>query len=437
MTKVGIEPALITKVEPGSPAAVAGIKAGDRLATLNGRALKDVIDYQLAREADELDFHLVREGRSLDIHLTPDGRPLGLALEKSIFDRQKLCRNQCAFCFIDQLPPGTRSTLHIKDDDFRLSFLYGNFITLTNLSRTDLARIVRERLSPLYASVHAIDPDVRRRLIGPPKSDRALENLKTILDGNIEVHIQVVACPGVNDGAVLSRTLESLYHDFPTLGSVGIVPVGLTGWRRELPELEPFDKPGAIGLIEQVREVQDRATRERQYRWVYAADEFYLLAGMALPPALEYDDFPQVENGIGIARLFMDEVADWISSNGGQTGSGADYSILTGPLASDILGPLLPGIERATGSRLDLIVADNKWLGGSVTVTGLLAGADLIEAINEASPDSKVLVPAICLNSDGLFIDDLTVDDIRAAIGADLVVVPSTGWDFMEALVGG
>lgn len=429
------DPALISMVEPGSPADAAGIRSGDRVAALNGRILRDVIDYQLAREADELDFALVRAGRSFHIQLSRlDGRPVGLAFEKSLFDRQKLCQNHCLFCFVDQLSPGCRPTLYIKDDDFRLSFLYGNFITLTNLSQADLARIKDQRLSPLYASIHATDSEIRRRLIGPPAVDKALKNLKTLLVAGVEVHIQIVACPGINDGIVLDETLKTLLAEFAAVASVGVVPVGLTGHREGLPDIRGFGKREAAALLGQVRVWQERALEKKGYRWVYAADEFYLMTSEAVPPEIDYDDFPQVENGIGIVRLFLDEIDDWAAQHGAGGRSGRKINLVTAPLAAKVFKTALPTISESIGRGVDMITADNRWLGGDVSVAGLLAGADVIEAIETATVSGPVLVPGVCLNPDGLFLDDMSIDDVVAATGAEVIVVPSTGWDLMEAL---
>ncbi|MDP1808338.1 MAG: DUF512 domain-containing protein [Actinomycetota bacterium] len=429
------DPVLITVVEPGCPAEAAGIRPGDRLVALNGEILRDVIDYQLALEADELDFSLVREGRSFHAQLSGhDGRPLGLALEKSLFDKEKMCQNHCAFCFIDQLPPNCRSTLYIKDDDFRLSFLYGNFITLTNLSRADLDRIAEQRLSPLYVSIHSTDPRVRRSLVNPPKVDKALDNLKALLAAGTEVHVQIVACPGINNGAVLDETLATLLADFDAVASVGIVPVGLTGYRRGLPDLRSFSRSEAPALLSQVRAWQERALAQKSYRWVYAADEFYLMTGDEIPREPDYDDFPQVENGIGMVRLFMDEINDWAAQNGGSRRSGGRVNLVTAPLAAKALKTVLPVISGSTGRGVEVITANNNWLGGDVSVAGLLAGADVIEAIRTAGPVGPVLLPGVCLNPDGLFLDNLCVDDIIGSTGAEVIVVPSTGWKFMEAL---
>lgn len=430
-----MNPPLITVVEPGSPAEAAGIRPGDRLAALNGATLRDIIDYQLALEADELDFTLIRDGRDFHVQLSGlDGQPIGLAVEKSLFDEEKLCQNHCAFCFIDQLPPDCRPTLYIKDDDFRLSFLYGNFITLTNLSRADLDRIAEQRLSPLYVSVHSTDLRVRRSLVGPPKVDKALENLQALLAAGAEIHIQIVACPGINTGAALDETLETLMSGFDGVASVGIVPVGLTGYRRGLPDLRTFSRSEALELLGQVNSWQERAIAQKGYRWVYAADEFYLLTGEEVPPEIDYDDFPQVENGIGIVRLFIDEVNDWAAQHVGGSRSSGRVNLVTAPLAAKALEQVLPKISESTGWGLDVITAHNNWLGGDVSVAGLLAGADVIEAIKTADPAGPVLLPAVCLNTDGLFLDDLSLDDVIGSTGARVIVVPSTGWKFMEAL---
>lgn len=430
---------LITKIDPGSPADEAGIRVGDRLASLNGEIMRDVIDYQLAREADKIDFELIRGDSRFHVRLDRnDERPIGLAFEKSLFDREKLCQNQCLFCFIDQLPPDCRPTLYIKDDDFRLSFLYGNFITLTNLRQADLERIKEQRLSPLYVSIHSTDPEVRRRLICPPKVDKALENLKALMAIGVEVHVQIVACPELNTGAHLEETLEALFTDYADISSVGIVPVGLTGHRAGLPDIRGFSKAEASDLLDQVRNRQEQALKIKGYRWVYAADEFYLLADEKIPPAQNYDDFPQVENGIGIARLFKDEIDDWLEENGSRKikSGGGKMSVVTAASAAPVVDNSLRVAGEFIGCEFEVITAKNDWLGGDVTVAGLLSGSDIIKAINGLRPSGPVLIPDICLNPDGLFLDDLSVEDVIKSAGVEVTVVPSTGWDLMEALVG-
>ena len=425
----------ICAVDPGSPAEKAGIRVGDGLVAVNGSRPRDIIDYQLARETDILYFRLLRGDRILEIDIDNTRRvPLGLYFEKSIFDQQKMCENNCVFCFIDQMPPGLRDSLYIKDDDFRLSFLYGNFITLTNLSRADLDRIIKQRLSPLYVSLHSTSIEIRRILMNPPKADRALDHLRALLDCGIRIHLQIVVCPDINDGTVLDETLDVLLHDFEAIESVGIVPVGLTGSRSGLPDLKAFSGDRALSLVSVVHDRQKQALKKKNYRWVYAADEFYLLAGVDLPPLEDYDDLPQIENGIGIARTFIEEIKDWPAGTGDTGGASKHVYIITAPMGSQVIESVQEEIAEKAGLGISLIKAQNDWLGGQVSVSGLLAASDIIEAIIKSEPQGIVLIPDICQNSDGLFLDDLSIADIIKETGSTVRVVPTGGSAFMQAL---
>lgn len=426
---------VIDKVDPSGIAAQAGINAKDKVVSLNGRELRDVIDYELLRIEDVLEFKLLRSDQILTVSIeNSSGFPLGIYFEKSIFDKEKLCENNCRFCFINQLPPGLRQTLYLKDDDFRLSFLYGNFITLTNLSQAELKRIVEQRLSPLYVSLHSTDLNVRRVLIEPPKVDRALDNLEDLLAGGIDIHLQIVVCPGLNDGDKLAATINDLWTDFPALSSVGIVPVGLTGYRSTLPHLEGFTKEKALELIAQLNVWQKRALEEKDYRWVYAADEFYLLAQTPLPALDEYDDCPQVENGIGISRIFIEEVKGWAPPEKLKSGSRGPLNIVTSALGAEVLDLVLADIAELTGYTLKIIKAENDFLGGDVCVAGLLSGSDIIKAIDLAEPSGLIVIPDVALDTRGFFLDNLTVSDIINKTGRDIRIVPSGGSSFMEAL---
>lgn len=426
---------VIDKVDPSGIAAQAGINAKDKVVSLNGRELRDVIDYEMLRIEDVLEFKLLRRDQILTVSIeNTSGFPLGIYFEKSIFDKEKLCENNCQFCFINQLPPGLRQTLYLKDDDFRLSFLYGNFITLTNLSQVELKRIVEQRLSPLYVSLHSTNPNVRRALIEPPKVDRALDNLKALLAGGIDIHLQIVVCPGLNDGDKLAATINDLWTDFPALSSVGIVPVGLTGYRSALPHLEGFTKDKALELIAQLKVWQKRALEEKDYRWVYAADEFYLLAQTPLPALDEYDDCPQVENGIGISRIFIEEVKGWAVPEKVKSGSRGPLNIVTSVLGAKVIDLVLADIAKPTGYIPKLIKAENDFLGGDVSVAGLLSGSDIMKAIDLAEPTGLIVIPDVALDTGGLFLDNLTVSDIINKTGRDIRIVPSGGSAFMEAL---
>ncbi len=428
--------AIVSEIEPGGPAAAAGLRPGDRVIAVDGIHPRDIIDWQLLTTEPAIEIEYERDDLHARALLESDdfGR-LGVSFESSVFDRLRTCSNHCAFCFVDQLPPKCRETMRIKDDDFRLSFLYGNFVTLTNLTDSDLERIVADRLSPLYVSLHTLDPGLRRRLLAPPARDRALERLAALLDAGTEIHIQIVVCPGLNDGDELTATLDGLRDRFPGTTSVGLVPVGLTGHRQGLPALRPFSAGEARALIEEVEARQDRYRAQEGVAWVYAADEFYLMSGLEVPPASGYDNFPQIENGIGLSRVFLDELTKECQSRDLPSRSERTVDIVTSRLGSAILRLAAEKIEKTLGVRLRVIEAANVWLGGAVSVAPLLSGSDIEVALRAAGAAGPVLFPAHCLNADGLFLDNLTPAEIEKRIGLELVAVVPTGRGLMEAVL--
>src|SRR5438876_3133938 len=301
-------PARVVAVAPGSPAASTGIQPGDEVLALNGEAVRDVIRYQLQADEATVELEVRRGGLERTIRVDkPAGAPLGMELASAVFDRVQTCDNHCPFCFIYQLPKGMRTSLYLKDDDHRLSFLYGNFTTLTRFTEADLERVVGEGLSPLYVSIHATDPDVRARMLRNRRGATSLRWLRALLDHDVEVHGQVVVCPGVNDGAVLEDTLAGVLDEYPELATVGVVPLGVSRHSHE-PSMRPHTVAEAAAVLDAVGEWQQVFHRVLGRRLVFAADEYYLLAGRPFPAAGEYEGFAQHENGIGIARSFEAEL---------------------------------------------------------------------------------------------------------------------------------
>lgn len=429
--------AVISLIEADSPASEAGLICGDRLSTIDGRKLRDIIDFQLMTAQESFELEYIRGGEARKATVEPDefGR-VGISFESSVFDRVKTCRNHCAFCFVDQLPLDCRDSLLLKDDDYRLSFLYGNFVTLTNLTDVELERIIEDRLSPLYVSLHSLDPALRREMLQTPGEDRTVERLAALQAAGIETHIQIVACPGVNDGEHLTGTLQGLQEHFPASASVGIVPVGLTGHRDGLARLRAFQPVEAMALLEQVEEWQERSRAKGGDGWVYAADEFYLMSGRALPVTGDYDDFPQLENGIGLARRFLDEFFEGVST--ADLGSSAKVvNVVTARLGAIVLRAAAGSLEAADGPRMRIIEAANAWLGGDVSVAPLLAGEDILKAVAAGGIVGPIYFPAHCLNGDGLFLDDLSPEDLQRDTGLKFIPVPPTGYDLLEAVLSG
>ncbi len=375
--------------------------------------MRDILEWQWLTDADEFTVTIERDGElwEADVERVA-GEPLGLGFSGVVFDAVRQCENACAFCFVTQLPPGLRPALYVRDDDFRLSFLYGNFITLTNLGDDDLARITGQHLSPLFVSLHAVDEDVRARLVCPTVADTTCERIDELLSAGIELHIQIVLVPGVNDAEVLARTLGWLAEREGIL-SVGIVPLGFTAHQRRY--TRSFDGRESATLVRSLAPWQERMRAERGVGWVYAADEFYLAAGEPLPPAEAYDDYPQYENGIGLVRAFIDEFADGVAS---LPDTVQPAVLVTGTL----FAPVAAGLLEAAGlsEAVRVLSVENRFFGGNVSVTGLLTGVDIAEAIRADGARMRYLVPDIMVNSDGLLLDDVAAGDVAGMTGATI-----------------
>lgn len=446
----------ILEVLSGSAAAAAGLQPGDELLTVNGVVPTDVIEYQQLVDEPDVALEIRRDGVSSEIGISKAvGSPLGLRLNASIFDRVQTCDNHCEFCFIYQLPPGMRTTLYLKDDDYRLSFLYGNFTTLTRFTELDLARVVEERLGPLYVSIHATDPEIRSGMLRNPRGATSLRWLRALLDNDIEVHGQVVLCPGVNSGSVLERTCAEILVRYPKLASVGIVPLGLSKHGRET-SLVTHDQQGAVEDLEIVHFWQDRALDLVGRRMFFASDELYLVAGMPVPQAAEYEGFDQHENGIGMIRSFLDELEQ---IEGGRrtafpemtgawnqipaapaegyrelrpeqhgTGDEADgpVVIVTGEYGAKVFAGVLPRLERLAERRLRILPVRNDYFGGNVAVAGLLVGADVAAALEaDREPVHRYLIPNTAVPG-GRFLDDVDIAEVAAATDIPVDVVQPT-----------
>lgn len=416
----------VAEVFPGGPADLAGVLPGDRIVLVNGHPLEDVIDVQFHAASQPCVLTVHRGGRALDIPVPKDvDAQLGIEFADDLFDGVRLCCNRCDFCFVDQQPPGMRPTLAIRDDDYRLSFLHGNFVTLTNLSEGDWERIFQQKLSPLYISVHATDDTLRRRLLRNRKAPPVLEQIRRLLDGGIEVHTQVVLCQGLNDGAALDQTISDLAELYPGVRSLAIVPMGVTDYRLGRNESEPYNHRGAVRVLDQVRAHQRRFEQCLGARFVVPSDEFYLLAKRPFPRAASYDGFPQTSNGVGGCRLFLDEVAACLRRFPRQSRRGR-VQIVTGVLAAPVLQKFAEAVTAILGLEAQVVPAVNNWYGPSVTVAGLLTGRDVRDALNKAGHADLVAVPDIMLrDGQGAFLDNATIPWLADAAGRRVLVVPS------------
>ncbi|MDH3730185.1 MAG: DUF512 domain-containing protein [Acidimicrobiia bacterium] len=445
----------VLEVVAGSPAAVAGVAVGDELLDVNGVRPSDVIEYQvLVDEADpELTIRRAGVERTIAVAKT-HGIPLGLRLSSSIFDRVQTCDNHCSFCFIYQLPPGMRRSLYLKDDDYRLSFLYGNFTTLTRFTELDLDRIRTEGLGPLYVSIHAADPEVRASMLRNRRGATSLRWLRALLDEGVTVHGQVVLCPGINNADILERTCAEIVSSYSKLASVGVVPLGLSKFNTE-DNLVAHDAATAAADLDIIEAWQEIALERLGRRLFFASDEMYLTAGRSFPPVETYEDFSQHENGIGMAQAFYTEIetlekgqdpalrlptGEWRSlpaavaegyrapRGGGAAGSPGEGPVVvaTGAYGARVLEPVLARLAALAGAELRLLPVQNDFFGGNVAVSGLVVGEDLKRALAaDATPAARYLVPDIALSGDR-FLDEMTIAEVASVATAEVRVVETT-----------
>ena len=460
----------VVAVVPGSPAALAGVTIGDEIAAINGVVPRDVIEYRLLTDDADPELDLRRGGLDLSVTAAKDaGAPLGVEVSSAVFDRVRTCDNHCEFCFIYQLPPNLRKSLYVKDDDYRLSFLYGNFTTLTRFTEADLERVVTEGLGPLYVSIHATDPDLRARMLRNRRGATSLRWLRALLDHGVEVHGQIVVCPGVNDGDALDDTFAGIMDRFPDLATAAAVPLGVSRWSKES-ALRPHTAAEAENVCAAIDRWQEAFRSAVGRRVVFAADEYYLLADRPFPEAEEYEGFTQHENGVGMARAFLAELA------GERTGTQeeAERAPATGffaavdgapaegyraprtliPVASDDGAPpcgpqpvraddgpaviltgaygarvLRTGLEALGRDDVEVRPVENRFFGGNIAVSGLLAGEDIAREMKDVDPRKRVLLPDVCL-SNGRFLDGTSLADLPRAVD----VVPSDGASLRGAL---
>lgn len=414
----------IARVHPSGTAARKGIEAGDRILSINGEDIRDVIDYGFLVADERIAVTIQKQDgniRRLRVTKEPDD---ALGIEFPPY-HVKRCRNRCIFCFVDQMPPGCRPSLSVKDDDYRASFQHGNYITLGNLTERDWERIFRYRLSPLYVSVHATEPGLRSFLLGNERAPDIMAGLKRLTQGGIRFHAQIVTCPGVNDGSHLRRTVEDVAGFFPMALSVAVVPVGLTAWRKGRFPLRPFTKAEARRVVTSIEEQGKAYRKSIGSRFVYCADEFYLKAGVPIPFPAFYEDFPQLENGVGMVAEFLREVS--------RTRLPASIiplriTAVTGMSFAGMLRDVARRFERVKGAEIRVTPVINKFFGPSVTVSGLLTGRDIASGLSGKRIGDMVLIPANALKDDeGVFLDDMTLGELEQALGKPVCAVSGFG----------
>lgn len=415
---------LIESVAPGSIAEEEGIEAGDRLIAVDGNPIRDLIDYHYWYDGYQLILDILKpDGTVWECEVDScDGRSLGLVFEAPNPAR---CRNNCIFCFVHQLPKGLRRPLYVKDEDYRLSFLYGNYVTMANITKKEVDRIKQQRLSPLYISVHATDPELRGKLLGRTGIPPVLDLLKELADAGITMHTQIVLCPGVNDGAALQKTVADLAALYPSVASLAIVPVGLTSHRKKLPELEQVTADYAAGFIAAWQPIAEHYSEEKGESFIFLADEFFLKAGMPFPPISRYGDFPQLENGVGMIPLFRAEAAKVLRKARRVVFPKA--VVVTGVSAFPEITVFLKKLTIKTGVDFRPVGVENRLFGPKVTVAGLVSGMDIIAAVGRPDPSEVVIVPDVMLKEgEGLFLDDLSIPDLESELGVSVLVSGSS-----------
>ena len=430
-----VQPATISQVIPDSIAAEMGFEPGDRLVSINGTTPRDLIDYRFLCGDEFLELEVLdRGGRSHQIEIEKDyDEDLGLAFETALFDGLIQCNNRCPFCFIDQQPPGKRASLYLKDDDYRLSFLYGSYLTLTNLTPAEWDRIDRLRLSPLYVSVHATEPAVRTRLLKNPRAGQIREHLAWFRDHELPVHTQVVVCPDINDGVHLERTLRDLaalhQGEVPGVLSAAVVPVGLTRFRPSADELRPVTPADATAVIAQVQALQAEFLRDYGTRLAWLADEWFLIAGQPLPPVAIYEDFPQLEDGVGSIRSFLQSFMAATQALPAHVHPPRRLTWVVGNVVEQAFGPIADRLNGVAGLSVTLVGLASDYWGQALTVTGLLTGQDLVAGLQDRDLGEGLLLPSVMLQQgtldrgdDRRFLDDRTVAEVAAALGIPILI---------------
>ncbi|MBH8575449.1 TIGR03279 family radical SAM protein [Nostocaceae cyanobacterium CENA369] len=426
-----IRPAKITKVLPDSIAAEIGFEAGDAIVAINGTHPRDLIDYQFLCADEVLELEVLdASGKSHQIEIEKDyDEDLGLEFETALFDGLMQCNNRCPFCFIDQQPPGKRSSLYLKDDDYRLSFLYGSYLTLTNLSAREWQRIEQMRLSPLFVSVHATEPEVRIRLLKNPRAGQILEQIKWFQERRLQIHAQVVVCPGINDGKHLEQTLRDLASfytgELPAIASVAVVPVGLTRFRPEKDELIPVTPEKATEVIYQVRSLSQQFRQQFGSGFAWLADEWFLIAGEELPSEAEYEEYPQIDNGVGSIRLFIKQFAQAATELlPPKISPKRKLTWVVGNAVEKAFQPILQSLNAVDGLEVNMRALCSDYWGQKITVTGLLTGHDLLLNLQGQDLCDGILLPKVMLKHGELvFLDDISIEELACQLNTKILPI--------------
>ena len=429
---------VITHIDKDSPL-LHKAHVGDRLVSINGNEIVDVLDYKYFSYDCRLEVVLESpEGHEKKFKVKKrEGGDLGLDFETYLMDKARSCRNRCVFCFIDQLPKGMRKTLYFKDDDARLSFLTGNYITLTNLSDREIQRIIDLRISPINVSVHATDPELRVKLLGNPNAAKGYELMKRLSEGGVTMNCQIVCCPGLNDGEALLKSMRDLEALYPQVNTVSIVPVGLTKFRERLAKLTPFDKEGAIETIKLINDFGDECLKKHGSRIFFPSDELYLKAQMPIPEDEYYEDYTQLENGVGLLRLLTHEFNLALKVSDDDC-DGEKFTLATGVSAAPFLEKLLmTAKEKYANMNGEVVAIVNDFFGHTIDVAGLITGTDLINQLKGKDLGTRLLIPQSMLrDGEHVFLDDISVEDIERELNLKVTIVGPEGGDLLDAMLG-
>ena len=439
MKNISLKGLKIAGIEPGGIASEVGMEVGDEIISVNSSPVPDYLAYRYLIASEEVTLLVKKKsGGIAEIEIEKDeDDDLGIIAPPM---RVRACNNHCVFCFVEQMPGGLRRSLYVKDEDYRHSFLYGNYVTMTTMKDEDFARIIRERLSPLYVSVHATDDSLRRFLLGNCKAPSIMEGIKKLTDSGIVLHTQAVVAPGINDGAALIKTTEDLAALYPKVQSLAVVPVGLTKHREKLYPLRTFTKSEAGKLLDGLEPLRKKYRRKFGVNFVYPSDEFYLKGQWPFPPVKEYDGYPQMDNGVGLVRDFLDEFKKTSTfslrkEKVAKRNGGENLLLITGKSFAPILKEIAEGIEaKVKNLKLRVLPVKNNLFGEKVTVTGLLSGKDIIAALKGKKADAAIIPSVTMRDGAGVFLDDLTPEDVERETGLKIIMIEPTARGLLEAL---
>jgi len=429
---------MISRVQPGSIAEEMELMAGDKLVMVNNKTIEDVLDYRYLINDEYVEILIEKEnGEEWELEIEKEyGEDLGLIFENDFMDEYRSCRNRCIFCFIDQMPEGMRESLYFKDDDSRLSFLQGNYVTLTNMSDRDIERIIKYRLEPINISFHTMNPALRCEMLNNRFAGDALKKTDRLMDAGIQMNGQIVLCKGINDGKELEYSIRKLSGYMPCLQSVSVVPVGMTKYRDGLSALQPFTKEDAKEILRMIHEWQEKFYREQGTHFIYAGDEWYMLAGREIPDKTFYDGYPQLENGVGMIRLFLDEAKEELDPRR-QDPRTHKISIATGVLAYSFIKQMTDDVmQKFPQITIYVYPIKNEFFGEQITVSGLLTGRDLMKQLKDVPLGERLLLPCNLLRSgESVFLDDVTVEDLERTLQIPINIVKSSGQAFVKAVL--